>query len=136
MSNDTTLKTTQKTILVIEDEKSLRDAVVDILTRKNFISLAAKNGREGIELAFEKHPDLILLDLIMPEMDGMVALKAIRDDAWGKTVPVIILTNVSATKEQQVDDLLTRIPIYYFIKSDRKLHDIVAQIEKILELES
>ena len=89
-----------KTILIIEDEKSLRNAVVDLLHAKSFLVIEAKNGREGMELALSKHPDLILLDLIMPEMDGMSVLKKIREDKWGVTVPVIILTNLSATIEQ------------------------------------
>jgi CheY-like chemotaxis protein len=123
---------TQKTILIIEDEKSLRGALVDFLHLKNFIPLEAKNGREGLEMALLKHPDLILLDLIMPEMDGMATLKKIREDAWGEKVPIIILTNLSATKEQLADDEVTRKPTYYLIKSDWKLQDIVKKIEKIV----
>ncbi|MDO8590150.1 MAG: response regulator [bacterium] len=124
---------TPKTILIIEDEKSLRDAIVDILRLKNFLSLEAKNGREGVELALSKHPDLILLDLIMPEMDGIIALKNIREDAWGKKVPIIILTNLSATNEQFGDDKATLKATHYLIKSDWKLHDIAKKIEEILE---
>lgn len=124
---------TQKTILVVEDERSLRSVIADILRVKNFLVLEAKNGREGVEIAFEKHPDLILLDLIMPEMDGMTALKKIRQDAWGKEVPVIILTNLSATNEQLVEDMVTHKPIQYLIKSDWKLNDVVKEIEKIFE---
>ncbi|HEY4515866.1 MAG TPA: response regulator [Candidatus Paceibacterota bacterium] len=127
---------TQKTILVVEDEKSLRDAVVDILRLKNLIPLEARNGKEGVEVAIGKHPDLILLDLIMPEMDGMTALKKIREDVWGEKVPVIILTNLSATKEQLVEDMVTHKPIHYLIKSDWKLHDVVEKIEKILEIQN
>ena len=127
---------TQKTILVVEDEKSLRDAIVDILKIKNFNSLEAKNGVEGVDLALSKHPDLILLDLIMPEMDGMTALKNIRADAWGEKVPVIILTNLSATNEQLIEDVVTHKPMHYLIKSDWKLHDVVDKIEKILEMQN
>ena len=119
---------TQHTILIIEDEKSLRGAIVDILKLEDFLSLEARNGREGVELAFEHHPDLILLDLIMPEMDGMTALRKIREDEWGKKVPVIILTNLSATNEHPLGDAVT----HYLIKSDWKLHDIVKKIEEIL----
>lgn len=118
----------QKTILVIEDEKSLRGAIVDILRLKNFLPLEAKNGREGVELALKKHPELILLDLIMPEMDGRIALKKIREDAWGEKVHVIVLTNLSAINEQIVDDAAT----HYLIKSDWKLHDIVKKVEELL----
>ena len=125
--------TTQRTILIVEDEKSLRDAIADILRLKNFLPLEAKDGREGVEIALAKHPHLILLDLIMPEMDGMTALKKIREDAWGKKVPVIILTNLSATKEQLVEDMVTHKPMHYLIKSEWKLHDVVQKIEEILE---
>ena len=123
---------TQKTILVIEDEKSLRGAIVDILRLKNFLSLEAKNGREGVRLALSKHPALILLDIIMPEMDGITALKKIREDSWGGKIPIIILTNLSATNKQPMDDAMT----HYLIKSDWKLHDIVKKIEEILETQN
>ncbi len=124
---------TQKIILVVEDEKSLREAIVDILRRKNYNPLEAKNGREGVEIALSKHPDLILLDLIMPEMDGMTALKKIRQDVWGAKVPIIILTNLSMNNKQLADDMAKHKPIFYLIKSDWKIHDVVDKVAKILE---
>ena len=120
----------KKTILVIEDEKSLRGAIADILRLKNFLCREAKNGREGVALALATHPELILLDLIMPEMDGRIALKKIREDAWGQNVPIIILTNLSSTNEQFTNDAST----HYLIKSDWKLHDIVKKIEELLAM--
>jgi DNA-binding response OmpR family regulator len=126
---------TQKTILVIEDEKNLRDAITDILRAKNFLFIEAKNGKEGVDQALSKHPDLILLDLLMPEMDGMTALKKIREDVWGEHVPVIILTNLSATDEKLVEDVVTDKPMYYLVKSDWKLHDVISKIEEILNVE-
>jgi DNA-binding response OmpR family regulator len=124
----------EKTILIVEDEKSLRGALVDFLHLKNFSTLEAKNGREGVLLALSKHPELILLDLIMPEMDGLTTLKKIREDVWGEKVPIIILTNLSATKEQLSDDKVTSKPSHYLIKSNWKLTDIVKKIESILEI--
>ena len=125
---------TQKTILIVEDEKSLREAIADILRLKKFNPLEAKDGKEGVEMALAKHPDLILLDLLMPVMDGMTALKKIREDtAWGAHVPVVILTNLSATSEHLVEDMVTHKPMHYLIKSDWKLHDVVKKIEEILE---
>ena len=124
---------TQKTILIVEDEKILRDAVVDILRINNFLTLEARNGNDGVKLAIEKHPNLILLDLIMPTMDGMTAFKKIREDAWGANVPIIILTNLSATKEHSIEDLAKDKLTYYLIKSDWKLHDIIKKIKVILE---
>lgn len=121
-----------RTILIVEDEISLSSAIADILRRKNFISLEAHNGAEGVEVALAKHPNLILLDLLMPVMDGMTALKKIREDAWGKNVPVVILTNLSATDERLVEDMVTHKPMHYLVKSDWKLSDVVAKIEEIL----
>ena len=123
----------RKTILIIEDEKSLRGALVDILMLKKYIPLKARNGREGLELALSNHPDLILLDLIMPEMDGLTTLKKIREeDAWGKKVPIIILTNLSESKDLSTNDSVTSQSTYYLIKSDWKLHDVVHKIESVL----
>jgi DNA-binding response OmpR family regulator len=124
---------TQKTILIIEDEKYLREAVVDILHSKNFIMLQAKNGKDGLKIALTKHPDLILLDIIMPEMDGTTVLKKIREDAWGKTVQIIILTNLNKTNEQFLIDTEKNELTQCLIKSDWKLYDIVKKIEELLK---
>lgn len=70
----------------------------------------------------------------MPVMDGMTALKKIREDAWGEKVPVIILTNLSATKEQLLEDMVTHKSMHYLIKSDWKLHDVVKKIEEIFKI--
>lgn len=121
----------KKTVLIIEDEKNIREAIVDVLRLKNFITLEADNGKEGLELALTKHPNLILLDLLMPVMDGMTALKIIREDKWGANVPVVILTNVSATEESLVKDMVTYKPEYYLVKSDWKIHDVVDKILKM-----
>ncbi|OHA17303.1 MAG: hypothetical protein A3C79_03225 [Candidatus Taylorbacteria bacterium RIFCSPHIGHO2_02_FULL_45_28] len=127
---------TQKTVLIVEDEKSLREAIVDILHLHNYRTLEAKNGKEGVEIALREHPDMILLDLIMPEMDGMAVLKKIREDTWGAHVFVIILTNVSATNEQLVNDMVTHKPLNYLIKSDWKLHDVVEKMEQIFKAQN
>lgn len=119
--------------MIIEDEKSLRDAVVDILRLRDILPLAAKNGREGVEIALAEHPDLILLDLIMPEMDGMAALQKIREDVWGENVPIIILTNLSAINGSGAGAAATHALTHYFVKSDWKIHDIADQVRNILE---
>ena len=126
----------QKTILVVEDEKILRNLLVEVLSDQNFLALEAKNGNEGLEIALSKHPDLILLDLLLPGMRGMQVLKKIREDAWGASVPVIILTNLSATNEELVNGMVTYKPMYYLIKSDWKIEDVIKKIEEILESET
>ncbi len=124
----------EKTVLVAEDEKGLTRAIVDSLHLKNFRTLEAKNGLEAVTMALQNHPDLILLDLIMPKMDGMAAFKKIREDAWGANVPVIILTNLSATNDELVQEVVTDKPMYYLIKSDWKIHDVIDKIKEILNV--
>lgn len=113
----------------MEDEKSLREVLAENLRLKNFLPLEAANGKEGVEIALSKHPDLILLDLLMPVMDGMNALKQIRADAWGATVPVIILTNLSATDESLVEEMVAYKPMYYLVKSDLEIANVIKKIE-------
>lgn len=70
----------------------------------------------------------------MPEMDGMTAFRKIREaEDGGPHVPIIVLTNLSATDEKIAEDLVTHKPINYLIKSDWKIHDVVDKIEKALE---
>ena len=83
-----------KKILVVEDEAPLRNAVADILTFENFQVLQAINGQEGLVLALKEHPDLILLDLMMPGMDGFGFLKKVKE-IGGLSIPVIVCSNIS-----------------------------------------
>lgn len=124
---------TNKKILIVEDELSLRNALSDKLLREGFEIVEAKNGEEGLEVALREHPDLILIDIIMPVMDGMTMLKKLRDeDEWGKTVPVIILTNLTSDNEERLRDITNAEPSYYLVKSDWKIEDVVAKIRERL----
>ena len=66
-----------KKILIVEDDNALAGILYDKFSQEAFGILEAKNGEEGLELALAKHPDLILLDIMMPKMDGMTMLKKI-----------------------------------------------------------
>jgi len=116
----------RKTILVVEDESLLLNALCDKLTREGFAVLEAKNGKEGLEVALRKHPDLILLDIIMPVMDGMTMLKKLREDTWGKDVKVIILTNLSEVS-------VAHGSYDYLVKSDWKIEDVAARVRGRLD---
>lgn len=121
-----------KTILLVEDEEIICKAYADELRDEGFLVFTAKNGREGVEQALSKHPDLILLDLLMPEMDGMTALKKIREDSWGSKVPVIILTNLNANDENLIQNMVINKPLYYLVKSDWNLSQVVEKIKERL----
>lgn len=119
-----------KKILVIEDEALLSQVLIDTLTSEGFSVLGAKNGEEGLMLALKEHPDLILLDIIMPVMDGMTMLYELRKDSWANSVPVILLTNLSDA--ERVAEAL-KLKVYDFlVKSDWRLEDLVKKIKEKL----
>ncbi len=119
-----------KKILIIEDEQ----AYVRLLRNKlapNYELLDASDGKTGLEMAINEKPDLILLDIRMPIMDGMEVLKALRQDDYGQFAKVIVLTNLEA--EGKILTQVTQdLPTYYFIKSDIKLDDLLATIQEVL----
>ena len=103
-----------KKILVIEDEPEMRRNLTTILRLENFVSLAAENGRLGVALAKKEKPDLILCDVMMPELDGYGVLQALREDPATVTVPFIFLTakgekpDIRAGMNLGADDYLTK----------------------------
>lgn len=121
----------KKNILIVEDQKTLRDALRLKLIKNGFDVIEAINGEEGLVMSLDKHPDLILLDLIMPRMDGLTMLKKMRDDDWGKNVPVVILTNI-ILNENERKDITELDPIHYFVKVDIKIEELVTKIKEKL----
>lgn len=124
----------KKRILVVEDEEAITDAISEYLQAQEFATLIAKDGEEGLEIALKEHPDLILLDILMPKMDGMIMLQKLRLDEWGKQAPVIILTNVSPNANAVINSVLQNEPAYYLVKSDVKLEGIVDKIKEVLKM--
>jgi DNA-binding response OmpR family regulator len=121
----------KKTILIIEDELPMLKALSDKFSLEGFEILEAKDGAEGLKAAIEKKPDLIILDIFMPVMDGKAMFEKLREDAWGKTVPVIILTNLNPD-DKTLDQLMKNGPSYYFVKSRWKLEELVGKVKKEL----
>ena len=79
-------------ILVIEDQPEMRRNLMTVLRLERFHPLAAENGRVGVELARKEKPDLILCDVMMPELDGYGVVAALRSDAETFTIPLLFLT--------------------------------------------
>ena len=95
-----TEKTT--TIVCVEDDPEMIDLIRLILTRQGYEVIGANGGREGLTIIREKQPDLVLLDLMMPDMDGWEVYQQMRDDETTRHIPVIIVT----AKAQGVDKML------------------------------
>jgi len=125
--------TQSKKILVVEDEKALRRALVDTLTGAGFVVLEASDGVEGLDIALKQRPDLVLTDRDMPGMDGLKMLGEIRkDEGWGKKVPVVVLTNLSLSDDESVKGVSGLNPTYYLVKADWDISDIVANVKSSL----
>lgn len=90
----------KQTILVVDDEKDLLDLIEYNLRKEGFDVLKAENGEEGIAMAKEHSPDLVLLDIMMPKMDGLQAVEEMRKDKDLKRIPIILLTARSDEKTE------------------------------------
>ena len=120
----------KKKILIIEDEAILLELFADKFVSENFETFQSTTAEEGIKLALKNKPDLILLDILLPKMDGLAMLKKLRVDPWGKNVPVIILSNV--TDQQKVSEAM-RLGVYddYIVKTDLILNDLAKQVKEV-----
>ncbi len=94
----------QKKILIIEDSPELADSLEDLLNFKGYQALKSNDGKKGLAMALLEKPDLILLDLKLPDIDGFEVYRRLRKDDWGKTARVVILT-ASDTSDTVPDDI-------------------------------
>jgi DNA-binding response OmpR family regulator len=126
----------EKKILMIEtveDDTSIREVLRDRLDLEGFQVLEAKDGEEGLSTAVREHPDLILLDILMPKMNGIDMMKKVRESgAWGKNVPIILLTNISPDDEAINKAITENEPAYYLVKSNWSIEELVKKINERL----
>jgi len=108
-----------KTILVVDDEQKIRELLDLRLSAEGFKVVQAADGEEGVAAARKHSPDLILMDVMMPKMDGAEAVNALQQDAETKDIPVIFLTSM-ITKEEETDQA-------FGIKLDTKQHRFIAK---------
>lgn len=118
-------------ILIVEDDIDLLEILIKKFVSEKFIVFQAPNGKIGLDEAFNNHPDLILLDILMPVMDGMTMLVKLREDSWGKNTPVILLTNLS--DEQKVAEAMQHGVYDYLVKADWKIDDVVNKVRAKLK---
>ena len=92
--------THRKKIVIIEDERQILRALAEKFMSERFDVIPISNGENGLPLALKIKPDLVMLDIFLPGMDGIEILKRIRKaNRWGKKVPVLFLTNINLTNE-------------------------------------
>ena len=125
------MEPSQTKILIVEDEEILLTALSEELKQEGFQVVGAKDGMEGVETAKSEKPDLILLDLVMPRLDGIGALKEMKASDEIKDIPVVILTNLS--DYDKISDALSLGAMDYLVKANYRLEELVNKIKTVLE---
>jgi two-component system, OmpR family, alkaline phosphatase synthesis response regulator PhoP len=125
------MEPSQTKILIVEDEEILLTALSEELKQEGFQVVGAKDGAEGVEKAQSEKPDLILLDLVMPKLDGIGALREMKGNPEIKDIPVVILTNLS--DYDKISDALSLGAMDYLVKANYRLEELVNKIKTVLE---
>lgn len=119
-----------KKILVIDDDQFFCKTLEGALPAEKYTLVSAEDGEVGLEKLKSEKPDLIILDLMMPKLDGTAFLKKLQESTDLPKVPVLVSSNLSSVKK--ISDVMTMGAVGYVIKSDESLQSIVQDIERVL----
>lgn len=117
-----------KKILIVEDEEMMIRSLSDILIVEGFDVEVAKDGEEGIEKTLKGNPDLILLDIVMPKMDGITMARKLKEQ--GVDIPVIVLTNLNDL--ESISKAVAAGSFEYLVKTQWKISDVISKIKQRL----
>jgi CheY-like chemotaxis protein len=117
-------------VLLAEDDRFLRKAAGAMLRRQGFTVLTAEDGEEALRVARAETPDLILLDLIMPKMQGFEVLKALKRDPQTSPIPVVILSNLGQESDSQAARQMGALD--YWVKANLDVEELVRRVEERL----
>ncbi|HNV96728.1 MAG TPA: response regulator [bacterium] len=118
-------------VLIVEDEEMLVNMYISKFEKEGFEPMKASNGKTGLELAQKENPNIILLDVIMPEMDGFMVLKELKSDAKTKNIPVIMLTNLGQDEDIKKGNELGAKD--YLVKANLTPAQVVDKVKEILK---
>jgi len=119
-------------VLYIEDGRALTHVMSNKLEREGFRVSLATDGEEGLRKVSALKPDLVLLDLILPNMNGFEVLRAIKEDSELKKIPVIIFTNLGQESDEQKSKQMGAAN--YFVKSDMSINEVIDKIREQLKV--
>ncbi len=127
----------QTKILIVDDDPDILEAICAILEAHSYQVITARNGEEGLDKLKEERPDLMILDLLMPKMDGFGVLKEIQDPRWAKysNIPILILTSISEDVSSRRYELETGLGLNVddYVEKPIEPHILVARVQKLLE---
>lgn len=120
-----------KKILIIEDDKMLMRILVKQFNDEGIEVLQANDGKKGLDIALNKCPNLIILDIIMPKMDGVMVARGLRKDKRCKDIPIFFWTNLT---EQEVKNEIADNKSEYLAKAEWSLIDLVEKVKKQIKI--
>ena len=123
---------TPLSIVLVEDDPFLAEIYVLRLEREGFKVIHARSGEEGLKNVLETTPSLVLLDLVLPKMDGFSVLKAIKENAVTRAIPVVILTNLGEESDMEKGKKLGAAD--YVIKAHLTPSEVAKKVKQILNI--
>jgi len=123
-----------KILLIIEDDPLMVRMYQKIFTLEKFEVETATNGEEGLEKVKKVHPILILLDIMMPKMNGLQVLDKLKADPDTKKIPVVVLTNLAGEKDAET--AMMKGAVKYIVKSDYEPKQVVNMVKEIIAAHS
>lgn len=117
-------------VLLVEDDSMILDMYKMRLEEEGYLALATDKGSEAIALAQKEQPDIILLDVILPEIDGFSILQALKNDSSTRNIPVLLLTNLGQESDQQKGQKMGAAD--YFIKSQHTPVEVIKKIKQLI----
>jgi DNA-binding response OmpR family regulator len=122
--------TDHPTVLLVEDDRFLRRAAEATLRQRGFTVVTASDGEEALRQVAAVAPALVLLDLIMPKLQGFEVLKRLKADPSTRSIPVIVLSNLG--QDSDVREAMALGAMEYLVKSNLSLHELVTRVEAVL----
>jgi len=117
-------------ILIVEDEKTLNEVLADKFTKEGYEVKVEGNGAKVLEMAKSFHPDLILLDLLLPGKSGLEALEEVKANEDCKNIPVVIASNLD--DDENIKKALKLGAADYYVKSQHPINEIVEKVKAIM----
>lgn len=130
MAKETKIKKFNTKLLLIEDDKMLSEMYVTKFSKEGFKIMKAEDGAVGLEMAKKEKPDLILLDIIMPKLDGFAVLKELKKDPGTANTHILILTNLGQSEDVDKGKKLGADD--YFVKANHTPAEIVEKVKYLL----
>jgi DNA-binding response OmpR family regulator len=114
-------------VLIVEDEEALRKVLQEKIQNAGFETFAAKDGVEGWDMAKDKSPDIILLDLILPKRSGFEVLGMLKQDPTLKDIPVFVLSNLA--EDESLKKALQMGAEDFFVKSQHPINEVIEKVK-------